>query len=67
MLFGDDGSQIESVMVDWQQVFLALLVFALVVVQLEDSAGYIDSYSLPSADEFGRIVAAFLWIGRYSQ
>ena len=41
---GDGGSQIKFVMVDWQQVFLAELVFALVVVQLRDLVVCIDLY-----------------------
>jgi hypothetical protein len=52
---GDDGSQIELVTVDWQQVFLTVLVFVIVVVQLEGLVGCIDSYSVVFADGSDRI------------
>ena len=52
---GDDGSQIELVTVDWQQVSLTVLVFVIVVVQLGGSVGYIDSYSVVFADGSDRI------------
>ncbi len=52
---GDDGSLIKLVTVDWQQVFPALLVFALAVVQPGDLVVCIDLHSVRSADESDRI------------
>ncbi len=52
---GDDGSRIRLVAVNWQQVFLASLVFALAVVQPGDLVVCIDLHSVRSADESDRI------------
>jgi hypothetical protein len=52
---GDDGSRIRLVAVNWQQVFLASLVFALAVVQPGDLVVYIDSHSVWITDESDRI------------
>jgi len=52
---GDDGSQIELVTVDWQQVFLTVLVFVIVVVQLKCLVRCIDLYSVVFADGSDRI------------
>ncbi len=51
----DDGSQIELVTVDWPQVFLTVLVFVIVVVQLKCLVRCIDSYSVVFVDGSDRI------------
>ena len=52
---GDDGSQIELVTVDWQQVFLTVLVFMIVVVLLRGLVGCIDSCSVVFVNGSGKI------------